>query len=61
MKGRKGAELKLGTCKENRSFEYQVMVSADIIIPAGWGKVTAAVNNDTALLKSGLLACERKT
>lgn len=52
MKGRKGAELKLGTCQENRSFEYQVMVS-DIIIPAGWGKVTAAVNNDTALLKFG--------
>jgi len=60
MKTRKGAELKLGKCQENRSFEYQVMLS-DIIKPAGCGAVTATVNNDIAVLMSGLLACKGKT
>jgi len=60
MKAWECAELKLGTCQENRSFEYQVMVS-DIIIPTGCGEVTETVNNDIALQMSELLACKGKT
>ena len=60
MKARKGSELKLGTCQEDRDFQYQVMLS-DIIIPAGCGEVTATVHNDIALLMSELLACKGKT
>ena len=34
---------------------------SDIIIPAECGEITATVNNDTALLMSGLLECRGKT